>query len=74
MLKRRGENAPLWVRSQTELNSRNSLPGSSVEAVVIQDYYSPGGFSIPMGSEDKGKDRRDGSERIDLLCGCYLSP
>jgi hypothetical protein len=45
---------PLWVRSQTELSSRHSLPGSSVEAVVIQDYSSPGGFSIPMGSELKG--------------------
>ena len=51
----RVENAPLWVRSQTELSSRNSLPGSGVHAVVIQDYYSPDGFSIPMGSEIKGK-------------------
>jgi LssY C-terminus len=51
----RVENSPpLWVRSQTELSSRSSLPGSRVEAVVIQDYYSPGGFSIPMGSEIKG--------------------
>jgi LssY C-terminus len=46
---------PLWVRSQTELSSRNSRPGSSVKAIVIQDYYSPGGFSIPMGSEIKGR-------------------
>jgi hypothetical protein len=52
----RAENSPpLWVRSQTELNSRSSLPGSRVEAVVIRDYYSPGGFSIPMGSEIKGR-------------------
>jgi len=52
----RVENSPpLWVRSQTELSSRSSLPGSKVEAVVIRDYYSPIGFSIPMGSEIKGR-------------------
>lgn len=45
---------PLWVRSLSELSSQHSLPGSPVEAVVTQDYVSPAGFVIPMGSKVSG--------------------
>ena len=45
----------LWVRSQTELSSNHSQPGSRVTAVVIQDYSGSGAFSIPMGSLVTGR-------------------
>lgn len=45
----------LWVRSQAQLSSRHSLPGSPVEMIVVRDYVAPGVVTIPMGSKVKGK-------------------
>ena len=45
----------LWVRSQAEWGSKHSAPGSRVEAMVVQDYVSPTGFVVPIGSRVNGK-------------------
>jgi hypothetical protein len=47
--------SPLWVRLQTGVSSIRSVPGSLVESLVTQDFSSPAGFVIPMGSRVTGK-------------------
>lgn len=46
---------PLWVRLQSAVDSKVSLPNSTVEAVVIQSHAGSGGRSIPMGSRVTGR-------------------